>query len=1063
MRLLLTNSSTSREGGFRKQELSKRFLAAAFILCLVPLARATDTDRAILHYSRQRWGNDNGFPGGPVSAIAQTSDGYLWIGTEKGLLRFDGSNFQLFKQATPSSDPIGPVEGLTADAEGNLWILLKNTQILHFKDGKFELGREETEFGITSLGRRADGSVLFSSLAFGTLAYRAGKFQNLTSSSEMAPSETTATAEADTRSTRLSWAIGFRPQRFAEPNSAVTAMAETRDGKIWLGTRDKGLFYLSQGRVFPAARGLGKTPVNCLLAWGDGELWIGTEEGVMRWNGREVTSAGVPSALRHAPVLSMIQDRNANIWVGTSGSLIRVNGQEVLIDQGSPETNGKVTALYEDREGNIWMGGPWGIERLHKSVFVSYSEADGLPSESNGPIFVDQEGRTWFAPLEGGLDWIKGGETGTVTDAGLDRDVVYTISGREDELWIGRERGGLTLLRRSGNSLTAKTYTQAEGLAQNSVFAVYQSRDGTLWAGTLSRGVSAFRNGRFTNYTTANGLSSNTVTSIAQRPDGSMSFATPNGLSLLSHGKWQVFTADDGLPSSDLNCVLADSAGVLWVGTTAGIAFLISNHVQTPRQEPEPLREPILGIAEDKNGWLWISTSDHVLRVKRSRLLGAASSGADVRVYGPSDGLLGTEGVKRQQTVFADPGGRIWFSLNRGLSVVDPDRAGGSSVPALIDIDTVYVDGTAIDPQSPVRISSARQRITFGYTGLSFSNPERIRYRYRLDGFDRDWSEPSITRTAEYTSLGPGSYRFRVIASNGDGLWNSAEATLPLTVDPMWWQTLWVRLLVLLVVGSVIFAIYRSRLNRLARQYNIRLEERLAERTRIAQDLHDTLLQGALGASMQLHVALDVLPEDSPERPKLNRILELIAQVVEEGRGAVRGMRSSIDSDHDLKNSFLRIPNELGSHTRINFQVNVRGESLTLRPAIYEEVYRIGREALMNAFRHSRASEIEMVLEYQVHQFRLLVRDDGCGIESDILLSGREGHWGLSGMRSRAKKIGASLGVSSRPGDGTEVELCVPSQIAFVSRHAHGLSNWINGLFRRPKTVSAEHPSRGSR
>src|SRR5215469_7850255 len=309
MRLLLRNSSTSPKEGFRRRSLFHGVLTVLALVCSVLPAGAIDPNRAISQYIRDGWGSEKGFPGGSVSSIAQTPDGYLWIGTEKGLVRFDGTNFQLFEYAVPSSLPIGRIRELMADADGNLWIVLQSTQILRYHDGKFELGREEAEFGITSVSRRRDGTVLLSSLALGTLAYRGGKYEILTSPSALAPPETTATAEADTRNTRLSWAIGFRLQRFADPNSAVTAMAESADGRVWLGTRDKGLFYMSQGRVFAAGKGQPNRQISCLLAFENPEMWIGTDRGMVRWNGNEVTSSGVPDVLRKADVFSIIQDR----------------------------------------------------------------------------------------------------------------------------------------------------------------------------------------------------------------------------------------------------------------------------------------------------------------------------------------------------------------------------------------------------------------------------------------------------------------------------------------------------------------------------------------------------------------------------------------------------------------------------------------------------------------------------------------------------------------------------------------------------------------------------------
>lgn len=1041
MKLWLRNSITSHKRSFGTQQLFSLFLVGAVVFSTLA-ANALDPQRDVSQYSRDRWGSDKGFPGGSVSAIAQTADGYLWIGTERGLVRFDGLNFQLFAHAIPSSLPIGPIQGLTADAEGNLWIVLQNTQILRYHVGKFELGREEAEFGVTSVSHRIDGTVLLSSLAFGPLAYRSGKYEVLTSPSGLARPEATATAEADTRNTRLSWAIGFRPQRFADPNSTVTAMAETSDGKLWLGTQDKGLFYLSQGRVIAAGKGLSNSRINCLLGFENGELWIGTDHGMERWNGSGVTSSEIPDALRHVRVFSMIRDRNSNIWAATGHGLIRVNSRAVSADRAGFQ-NSPLTALFEDREGNLWTGGVSGIQRLRDSAFVTYSVADGLPSERNGPLYVDQQGRTWFAPLEGGLSWTKGGQHGSVTEAGLPGDVVYSIAGRENELWIGRQRGGLTSLRASGGSFTAKTYTQADGLAQNSVYAVQQTPDGTVWAGTLGSGVSAFRNGRFSTFTTANGISSNIVTSITESPDGTIWIGTSNGLSAFSKGKWRIFTVKDGLPSADLNCVLADSAGVIWVGSAAGIAFLISGHVQVPLDVPEPLREQVLGIAEDRNGWLWISTSNHVLRVKRNRLLGHDTGDVSVREYGLTDGLMGTEGVRRHQSVFADPMGRIWFSMNRGLSVVDPTQATGSSVPALVHIDTVTVDGNSADTQVPVRFLSDRQRVTFSYTGLSLSNAERIRYRYRLDGFDRDWSEPTATRTAIYTNIGPGLYKFRVVASNSDGLWNGSAAAIGLEVTPTLWQTWWFRLALLLTAALAVLTIYRLRVREVTRLLSVRFEERLAERTRIAQDLHDTLLQGVLSASMQLHVGVDQLSDDSPAKATLVRVLHIMGQVIEEGRNTLRGLRSSIESPNDLTSAFSRIPQELGEQKGIDFRVFVEGSALPLRSVIRHDVYSIGREALVNAFRHSQANKIALELKYSPSVLSVVVRDDGRGIDPEMIESGREGHWGLSGIRERAERIGAKIRVMSRPGSGTEVELRVPGDIAFETDVSRSPSKWF--------------------
>jgi signal transduction histidine kinase len=554
--------------------------------------------------------------------------------------------------------------------------------------------------------------------------------------------------------------------------------------------------------------------------------------------------------------------------------------------------------------------------------------------------------------------------------------------------------------------------------------------------------------GEFSTYTTASGLLSNSVTSISESSDGTMWFATPKGLSALSNGRWQSFTLRNGLPSEDVICLLADSMGVLWLGTSRGLASIRSGGAWAPNAVPDALHEPIMGIEEDRNGGLWIATANHVLRVDRGKLLGDRISQDDVREYGLADGLRGTEGVKRNRSVVADQLGRIWFSMNRGLSFVDPAQETDSSAPALVHIEGITADGSAIRLQSGVRIPAAHQRFTFSYTGLSLSVPERVRFRYRLDGFDRDWSEPVAEREATYTNLDAGPYRFRVMASNSDGLWNSAESAMQFEIEPVFWQTWWFRLTGVLMIGLAILVFFRLRLIRLTKQMNMRFEERLAERTRIAQELHDTLLQGFLSASMQLNVANDRLAVDSPAKPLVGRVLELMGLVIEEGRNAVRGLRSSKMSSADLEEAFSRVRQEFPVQSQIGFRVIVEGSPRPLRSAIRDEVYLIGREALVNAFRHAHASNIELELEYAASYLRVLIRDNGSGIDTQVLRSGRDGHWGLSGMKERTERIGGKLRVLSRAVAGTEVELSVPGQIAFELRSDDHPAGWLSRLYR---------------
>lgn len=997
-------------------------------LAAVAPVHAIDPSRTISQYVRERWGPANGFPRGPVYSINQTPDGYLWIGTESGLFRFDGIRFVQMQSRIPKALAMTHVLGLTVDREGTLWARLRRPTLLRYRDGVFQdaISRPAGPGGAASaIALAADGGLLLWALQGepSALTVRNGKF-----------------------------AMAAKPVDFSR--SPVQAVAQTADGSIWVGTRDAGLFRLQGGKTHAVSEGLPDPKVNALVTAGDGQLWVGTDAGVVRWNGTKLTSEGIPRSLDGVQALSLAVDRDANLWVGTnSQGLIRVNanGAAALIDA-DRDSNDAVTAIFEDREGNLWFGSDGGLDRLRDSPFVTYSLAEGLPSDGSNPLLADAENRLWFAPVSGGVWWTRNGEHGHVDSDGLGRDVVYSFASGTDGVWAGRQRGGLTHLQTRGETVHARTYTRRDGLAQDSVYSVHQGRDGAVWAGTLSGGLSRFAEGRFTNYTTRDGLLSNTVTAIMDTADGAVWVATPIGISVLANAKWENYTEKHGVPPGGANCLLEDSAGVVWAGTTAGLAMLRGRKFQKPVAVPPALKEQILGLAEDRFGWFWIATAGHVLRVNRDALSQGTLRAEDVREFGPADGLRGTDGVRRHRSVVTDASGRVWFSLNRGISVVDPARIRKNAVPAIAHVQAVTADGKPVAMREAIRIPGGTRRVEFSYAGISLSVPERVRFRYLLEGLDQDWSEPVATREAIYTNLGPGPYRFRVMASNPDGVWSSNEATVRFAVEPLYWQTWWFRTLALGAVLLAGFAAYRYRLHLVTSQMNLRFEERLAERTRIAQELHDTLLQGFLSASMQVHVATDQLPDDSRVKPTLTRALQLMSQVIEEGRNAVRGLRSTKSASLDLEQAFARIQSEVaqpgGATEGARFQVIAAGDPRPLHPLLRDEVYRIGREALLNAFRHSGAETIEVELRYSAAELRMIVRDDGRGIDAETLASGRDGHWGLSGMRERAERIHAKLHVRSGAAAGTEVELAVPSGVAFQDHKAGSLA-WLGGRFRR--------------
>ncbi len=967
---------------------------------------AIDPARTMEQYIHDRWEPDRGFPGGAVHGITQSTDGYLWIASDKGLVRFDGLVFHLMPRPGLTKEQDPAVLALAAEPQGGLWLQLRSALLGRFQNGRFEdrvpAALNDLGPAVTAISPTSGGAILFSLMDHGVIRYRNGQVDTIVSHHMM-------------------------------PSSFVIAMTETPDGDVWLGTRDSGLLRLHNGQLSPIVKGLQNQKINALLVGEGNTLWIGTDDGIMRWNGSEVTRADIPDRFAHVGALAMVRDRDENIWIGTtSGHLLRVNRHGVVsLDERDRGRRGAVTSVFEDRDRNLWIGTNRGIERLRDGVFTTYSAAQGLPDGTYGPVYVDIS-HTWVAPVDGGLYAISGQRATPVTIAGVAGDVVYSISGGDGEVWLARQRGGLTRLQPDDETFSARTYTKKDGLAQDNVYAVHRARDGTVWAGTLSGGLSHLTDGRFTTFTTENGLVSNTVTALAESSDGSIWVATPNGVSHQVKNEWARLSTADGLPSNDVNTLFEDSAHDMWIGTAAGLTLARGGRIVGTFQAPESLRETILGIAEDRLGALWIATHERIVSVDRERLATNSVSDADLRELGASDGLLAVEGVKRHRSVIADSLGRIWLSTTRGLSMTNPTTAVGRAARALVAIESVSADGEPMVGES-LTIPPRRQRIAISFTGLSLATPERVQFRYRLDGFDRAWSAPTTTRQAVYTNLEPAEYRFHVVASNGEGTWNGGEAVVSFSIAPAFWQTAWFRALMVLVVGVAAWTAYRLQLRQLRRRLNVRFEERLAERTRIAQELHDTLLQGFLSASMQLHVAADQLPPDSPAKSSLKRVQELMTRVIDEGRNAVRGLRSTGGDADDLPRAFSGMSDELNAGNNIEYRVVVEGRDRPLQPLIRDEVYRIGREAVVNAFRHSDASRVELALEYGSRGLRMLVRDNGRGIDGEVLRSGTDGHWGLAGMRERADRIGAGFRVLSSAGSGTEVELSVPARVAFAT------------------------------
>jgi signal transduction histidine kinase/ligand-binding sensor domain-containing protein len=963
-------------------------------------------------YVHTRWGKDKGFVGGIIYAISQSDDGYLWLGTDRGLVRFDGERFLLIKRPIAGQPTIGPVRGLVRDSVGNLWIRPQGPQLLLYRDGQFSNAFQSLGFPtatITAMGPDNHGNVLFSGLYSQTMRFASGKFERLSGTNEAS-------------------------------GSIVTSIAETLDGRIWMGTRDDGLLVETNGgRISRTALSLVNYKINALAPSANGGLWIGTDQGLRFLSTVGDISIRAPRWNNDNQVLAITKDLSVNIWAASSRGLIRVTpGGEFSFLPADGKGTAAVTAVYEDNDGSIWFGGSAGLERLQDGLFTTYTSQGGIPESNGGALFVDGSSRTWFAPVSGGLYCFDHGLVDRIRLDGLDHDVVYSIVGYGNDIWIGRQRGGLTRITRNGSGLSAHTFTQRDGLAQNTVYATYVARDGTVWAGTISGGLSRLKDREFSTYSMSNGLNSNAVNSIIEGYDGTIWVGTSAGLNAFRGDAWSHWSIAEGLPSEDVRSCFEDSKHILWVVTASGLAFLSDGKFVVPSHVPDQLRDQIFGMTEDNLGFLWLSTTDSVVRVNRQALVADAIRDSDIQMFGESDGLVGAEGVRRERSILTDKSGKIWVSVESGIAVADPAMILWSSHPIRVRIESIDAAGNTFRGNESPRMAARTGSVTLHFSSMSLDSPDRVWYRYFLEGVDRDWSAPVQMQQVSYNNLGAGAYRFRVMASRDGVFWNGLASEATFSIDKAYWETWWFRSCVLLALALAVGIIFRLRMIRLSRQLNDRFQERLAERTRIARELHDTLLQSLQGLMFQFQAARNMLPrrpEDAMQT--LDEAISDTEQAIAESRDAIHDLRSQSVSEKDLATLLETAAEELAAvpdptQKAPAFRIIVEGEPQKLSADLRDEVYRIAHEVLRNAFRHAGADEIEAEIRYDKNQFRLRIRDDGKGIDPKVLEeSRRPGHWGLPGVRERAQRIGSQLSFWSQAGAGTEVELTIPAAVSY--------------------------------
>jgi len=1021
------------------------FLSASLALCL-------DPHKDLRQYGHRSWQTDSGLPQNTVHAVIQTRDGYIWLATEGGLVRFDGVQFVVYDKQAPAHLPNVNVNSLFEDSRGDLWIGTEDG-LVRRHDAAF------TTFG--------DGNGLPSNTIWsifedhaktvwvvtpaGLARYRDGHFESFPIAAGIA--NATSLAEgADgsfwigTQSGVVHLEKGVIEGAPVLPGVAVQAVAATHDGLIWAGTRTGAYRFAPEKRsaVVPIS-GLPSNEITALTAGRDGRLWIGTARGATVYD--QVKGLGKPDGsgvaysvrdgLPADRIDSIWVDREGALWVATNRGLARIFDGRVLASTANESLSASpVLSLLEDREGSLWLGTESsGLEMLNNQKFTSYTTGDGLSENLTRSVFQDRGGVVWVGTNGGGLNRFDHGQFSSLTTAnGLSSNIVLALGGdAAGNLWVGTP-DGLNRIQ-TGNHIT--TFTSADGLADDFVRSIYAASDGSLWIGTR-RGLSHLENGRFTSYSGMDGLGSDLVGAVVEdRSDGFRSalwIGTLGGLTRFDHGKFTTLTMRDGLTSNVITALYQDHEGTLWIGTNeGGLNRLRDGKITAYPPEQSHLPESIYALLEDTLGNLWLSSKTGVYSVSKRELndfAGDPSSRIAPTVYGTPDGMKISEcssGGHPAAWKLSD--GTMWFATLRGIAAVDPEHLSRNALPPPVAIEEVLIDDQPVNDQrsaatGALTIPPGRRRFEFHYAGLSFIAPQKVRFRYKLDGFDHDWVDAGPRRTAYYTNLPPGRYRFHVLACNSDGIWNETGAFLDFRLKPHYYRTYWFYLILALGLALLAYCVYHWRL----RQVELRYDAVLAERGRIAREIHDTLAQGLVGISVQLELVNRLLASSvESARTQLDQARNLVRDNIAEARSSIWDLRSHAAETEDLATRLAQMAGTATERSipKIKVKSKVSGTYRPLPPKTEAELLRIAQEAVNNAVRHAKPAHIAIELRFGAQDLQMTIQDDGCGFDGQPhpQSSGPQGHFGLTGMRERAAEIGGTLAIDSAPGKGTRISV----------------------------------------
>jgi len=1019
---------------WRMGKMRRRVWCFCLLLAMAPAPIFGDaSDRTLSQFVHTAWTAKDGVPANVVD-IAQTTDGFLWLGTQAGLYRFDGVTFELYQPETGPAFLSNRITALMALPNGDLWIGFQDRGAGLLRDGRctnYPFADGLSPGNILRFVQDHDGTI-WAGTDTGVARFVDSQWRRIGDDWGIASGQVYGIYVDHKRT--LWVAVGgnivFLPQgarRFQTTGvkvGQVMQFTESPDGTLWMAEITRSV------RPVPLAENThGLEPEiqvgsRAILFDDDGSLWT--------------TSVG--DGLRRVPFPDRLNGQKINEFSPAAESFTEKDGFSSDFSY----------LILKDREGSIWVVTQAGLDRFRRGALAplllpgKFGRKALFPGDE-GNIWVSSDGGREGGPegtREGGSVARTDGHTWQYTDAPA--YFAHVVRDSRGVTWLGTfnfnvvDSGRLFRMEQGKLTFVAKMPSKS---ASDTGQVLAQDGAGTLWLAGAGHQIFFLKNRNWGELETPPDIAGKTALSAFTDERGRIWFGYTNAIMVLDGRNVRTFTGKDGVTTGMITCI-TELGGHIWIGGPGGLEVLEGDRFRTIASTGGDWLGFISGVEKDSDGNLFVTETRGVAVIPAaeiSKVLENPSARVQVQIFDWRDGLGGTT---LNRTPYPDSirglDGRIWFSTSSGVSWIDPAHIPKNLLPPPVAIRSITADEKRYTLSAGMKLPPLIRLLVIDYTAPSLAIPERVRFRYKLEGYDTDWQDAGTHREATYTNLSPRQYRFRVIACNNDGVWNETGASLDFTILPAWYQTLWFGTVCIAVFVFLLWGLYLFRLRQLKRQYSALVEERVGERTRIARELHDTLLQSFHGLLFRIQAARNMLPGRSEEAMEaLDGVITKGEQAITEGRDTIQELRAESVAHHDLEYLMTATCQELASSQGADldsteFSVTVEGAGRTLSPVLQDEVYRIAREVLRNAFTHANARHVEVEIRYDDRMFRLRIRDDGKGIDPKVLAQGRRpGHWGLSGVRERARLIGARLAIWSEAAKGTEVELTIPSSIAY--------------------------------